>query len=244
MAHEPRLLRLVAVSGWLIVGGCATPDGDDLATSAIAHPGPSVADATVLSVDPKQSDVHELTLEIEPAVSECPDLELEIDMRRTDEYVSDRGVLVKVLQLPEFTDANRLDPNDPADVAAVPPERWDRSEFPAGACVVRLRGVEAACYTTQTSRALYLPPTDSGAAVSQSSYHARRWSKEIDLCAWRVPGCPRSKWGSFGGYWWYLSQREQDSLLVACASSCAQFFTVPITLELRSEEDDSLCPEP
>jgi hypothetical protein len=182
---------------------------------------------------PAARDTLDEPLDTDFDPQDCPALDLKIDMSRDDEYRTERGVLVKVLQRPRFTEDNFIDDEDPA---RVPPAEWDRSEFPEGACVVRLRGVQTDCYTNTASTAIYYPPTDAGTAVGQASFHARRFVDEIDLCDWPIPGCPRSDWGSFRGYWWYLSDRDTDTLLVACSSSCEGFFRAEIDVQLSSGE--------
>jgi hypothetical protein len=207
-------------------GGGATPN------EPVTASGPPTA-------SPSSLNTPELPLQTDFQQTECPSLDLNIDMRAVDEYETDRGVLIKVLTRPEFTEANRADPEMPR----VPPANWDRAEFPKNACVVRVRGIDAECYTNDQSMALYEPTGDGGTPVGQASYHARRWVSNFDLCDWPVPGCPRSEWGSFRGYWWYLTPRADDALLVACAPSCEGFFRAPITLQLRPDGPTGLCDE-
>ncbi len=220
--------------------GATTKQSPNPGQNASADSGAS-ATAESRLLDGTSATASDLPLQTDFDAQSCPALDLRIDMSADEEYQTDHGVLVKVLARPEFTEANRADPDQ---VDGIPPDQWDRNEFPLGACVVRLRGIDAECYTNQHSMALYLPPSDAGSPVGQASYHARRWASTFDLCDWPIPGCPRAEWDTFRGYWWYLTPRSDDALLVACAPSCEGFFRAPITVQLRPDGPVGLCDDP
>jgi hypothetical protein len=170
--------------------------------------------------------------------AECRALDLPLDLTRVGKQTVLDGISVEVIQRPQFTEDNRTDPT----LDHVPmPQNWDRDVLPAGACVFRILGISAACYTNPNSIAVYHAPDDAGVSVSQASYYARRWVQGIDLCDWPVPGCPVATWGGDGGYWWYLSEQADATLMVMCAAACERFLRAPVTLELRLANGPAQC---
>jgi hypothetical protein len=127
------------------------------------------------------------------------------------------GLIVEALQIPEFTEANRSEPGP----LSVPPEAWDRSELPAGACVFRLHGFDSSCYRPAYYGDIYTGRcADNSFQISPGSYYSQH------QCQGGPPGCPSSKWGRFGneGYWWYLTPRDGATDLVICADQCQASF--------------------
>lgn len=143
----------------------------------------------------------------DPPPNECPFRSVRIDLTQTGVLeVSDR-IEVEPLQIPSFSAETMGDLVHPA------PAVWDRSPVPVGACVFRLRGVEASCYRTRAQ--LFLGPCDEH-LVSPSSFYEQRGCHA-------VPGCAGSEWSIArrDGYWWYLAPAGSDSHLVICAAECA-----------------------
>lgn len=106
---------------------------------------------------------------------------------------------------------------------SVPEEDWDRSEIPAGACVIRLLNMADRCYNPEGS---WL--TTSSAPTMDGEPSATSWTRydeyvgeRPNLCSY-APGCQSSK---FGGpiQWFYLREHGPDLYFVWCSQSC----TVP-----------------
>lgn len=103
-------------------------------------------------------------------------------------------------------------PNDPL----LPPEQWDRSTLPAGACVFRVHGVSTSCLGTS-------PVLSYGGCMPQKiapqSYY------ELHQCEQGIaPGCASAE--ALGrGDWWYAvtDPRTPDEFtVVICAPICWQ----------------------
>ncbi len=245
--------RAVLLAIPLACAACSKAPPLEIGTSAIAHPAGEHSDAGATLADEERdgelpargdeeqrdaasSDEPEDALPFDPQT--CPDLDVVIDVAEQGVYTAVDGVQAEVLQRPVFDESNRA-PDPDADLP--PPESWDRSELPAGACVVSLSSIQTDCYTHQATLAVYHPPDDAGVAVSQASYYARRFAEKVDLCDWPVPGCPSEQWGGPGGYWWYFTERASDTLFVICAPACERFLRAPITLHLRSTDEARIC---
>jgi hypothetical protein len=124
------------------------------------------------------------------------------------------GITVEALQIPEFTEANRGEWN----WQTTPPEKWDRSVLPAGACVFRLHGFNVNCYPRGHYGELFSGPCANQSPISPGSYYNSG-------CRDVAPGCPSPNWGSSNdGYWWYLNEREGATDLVICAPECKGSF--------------------
>lgn len=185
--------------------------------------------------DPAARDTRDLPLEIDFLPADCPPLD--IDLAIVDaEYTSDRGVLVKLLQYPEFHELNRATSDDLIQA----PQTWDSGEFPSGACILRIRGILASCYAHSRSR-LGTVPTEF------NSYYFHQ-AQSRTTCPWPSPGCPRAHWGagSIQSYWWYLTQRDDDVLFVACSDLCNRSFprTGSQLLRLTPPSDESMACSP
>lgn len=171
-------------------------------------------------------DTEDLPLAPGFVPSDCPPLVVPLNLESDAEYETDQGILVKVLQGPAFEASG-------APVFDVDPEAFDRSLYPAGACVVRLRGPLADCYDHRES---YLMSTGE-VVLSPPSFH--------ELYACMVPGCPSaSSNGASLGNWWYLTDRGTDTLFVGCGPLCGTFFdNQPTQLHLQPETAPSTCDE-
>lgn len=219
------------VAAWLASAACGGESGvrgeggeplDASSSPSLDTDADAGADAEVsppIVLDPESRDTQDLPLELTFEPDNCPILDVEIQFIE-EEYVSTGGVLVKALQLPAFTIANQVNFSDMKYWTEVPPENWDRSEFPEGACVVRLRGVVASCYENPSSSFDHPAGTDlfPDQEVGVDSYYQLLSRNAI---AEAVPGCPRAEWGGGEGHWWYLSPRADDTLLIGCAPACA-----------------------
>lgn len=186
--------------------------GTDAQSDASAERNPPVI------LDPQARDTQDLPLELNFEPDICPRLDVEINFLE-NEYVATGGVLVKALQVPEFTLENKADVSDMDYSADVPYEDWDHSDFPEGACIVRLRGVVASCYDNPGSSFIHRAGMDRfpDLGVGLESYYQLLAMNAVTEA---VPGCPRVEWGGGQGHWWYLLQRDEDTLLIGCASAC------------------------
>jgi hypothetical protein len=175
---------------------------------------------------PADGSTPELHADGEPRGDECPFRSIRIDLTQVGTARLTNGVEVEPLQVPTFSAETRGDPAQPS--APV----WDDSPVPAGACVFRLRGVDASCY--RKSAQLFLGLCDEH-LISPSSFYEQRGCNE-------TPRCAGPAWGSPSlSFWWYLAPAAVDSNLVLCAAECAQEISARGAC-LFLDSDSRLCP--
>lgn len=145
---------------------------------------------------------------------ECPDLRFDFAALNPAVTVTGSGVTVEPLQVPNYRGTTYAPYHGPRNPD---PSTWDRSALPAGACVYRLHGVNAACFPLGGS--LWVgtcAELASGMSVLPFSFY------EMYGCHGVAPGCPTSDSSvDAPGNWWYLnavSPTEAD--LVICAPEC------------------------
>jgi hypothetical protein len=144
---------------------------------------------------------------------DCSDQAIELPLIPGAKVTRPDGTVVEALQIPSFTEANHL-----VSFENVPPESWDRSEIPAGACVFRIHGLHASCFVEQNYGMIFVGSCrqisdGSFPAISPGGYYEQG-------CKTIAPGCTRPTWGSSDGYWWYLNSRQDAIDVVICAEQC------------------------
>lgn len=130
-------------------------------------------------------------------------------------------VRVEVLQSLDPEMAEGWNPN--TDAQDVPPEEWDRSEIPAGACVIRFVDMAGRCYgTTGVSLITRLAPQmdDEPRTIGWTRYDEYIRARP-ERCPY-APGCPSSKFYA-PIQWFYLRENGPDLYFVWCSQTC----TVP-----------------
>jgi hypothetical protein len=159
----------------------------------------------------------------ESAATGCPEeLLLDIDPK-VDQLTESGAITIEPLQEPDFSNIPPYDFDAGLPDQNPDPATWDRSDLPAGACVFRLYGVQAGCYSgggiffTDSCSTL---KSDRGVNVAPSSFY------DTNTCTGVAPGCPSADPYEFEpGSWWYLVPRSDDVTdLVICAPECASSF--------------------
>lgn len=150
----------------------------------------------------------------------CPVLQVSLNPMSPMPKVSGSvGVSVEPLQVPTSFEMTEIRWEKIPD-----PSTWDHSPVPAGACVYRLRGLNAACYGqigTMRLAACEAKPTPED--IMPFEFH------EVYPCSSGVqPGCPTADANTIApGNWWYLTQTAPDEAnLVVCAPACLHWFHV------------------
>lgn len=171
-----------------------------------------------------------------PPSLDCPaELLLDVDPRVAETTVSG-SVRIEPIQEPEFPYPVVFPPDTPLPDPNPDPATWDRSDVPAGACVFRLWGVNAACYPsggtffTESCAAVGA----GGPLIAPGSYY------DGNECG-RAPGCPSAEpYIVSSGYWWYFGNSgvaesgEVFTDLVICAPECANSFAMGGCLRLHT----------
>lgn len=142
--------------------------------------------------------------------SECPRVSITIDPGSLEPVCAPGGITVEPLQVPELPrpGESNADPSVEDD-----PAKWDRSERPAGAYVVRLHGLRSSCYPVGGT--FWSATCDVGTMVRSQSFYEQHCSV--------APGCPTASanpdpTASGIGAWWYLAARGDRAVdLVVCA---------------------------
>jgi hypothetical protein len=152
---------------------------------------------------------------------------IDVDPRVAETTVSG-NVRVEPLQEPAFPEPVVFPPDFQWPDQNPDPATWDRSDMPAGACVFRLWGVDAAtCYAWGGTffTGSCADRVAGGIGVAPGSYY------DGGDCS-VAPGCPSAEPYDTGesGYWWYFGKSgvsdsgEKFTDLVICAPECAGSF--------------------
>jgi hypothetical protein len=185
----------------------ARPTMSPPTTAGTMTPPPPTATATGTLPEPTPSTPDET----------CP--ELALDLSFDEGELGKNGIAVELVQKPEFTEATQGTMGEPP----LPPDEWDHSDVPEGACVFRLRGVPASCYAHIGSSLMVGLPCDAPQVppfiVPVSFY-------EMHACDGITPGCAGPEWlYSRDDYApWYLSQQGDDTFVIFCARQCHDIF--------------------
>jgi len=122
------------------------------------------------------------------------------------------GAWSEPLQVPDYSHVDLTKPRgDPPH----PPELWDRSSLPAGACVFRVHGVNAGCLG-ESPYISYGACRDSKLVVPISYYESNKCEEGI------APGCPSEDVLSSQGWWYAVTDPHEPDVLtvVICAPVC------------------------
>ncbi len=150
----------------------------------------------------------------EPVPASCVPQLIPLEFTAGSKQQLPNGVVIEALQIPVF-DASNQGPL--FDYSTAPPELWDRSALPAGACVFRLHGVDARCYSDLDRSIIQTGGCDRPLEVAPGGYDVRQ-------CRDIAPGCPKATWFTTPGYWWYLNEADGAVDVVICAPECAGSF--------------------
>lgn len=215
----------------------AQPSAEPLPSApSTASAPPAVSGCAPASSFPSDDAPPASPPDARPPPASCPDeIALDVDPRVPTTTVTD-GITVEPLQLPDFSSCP-FPAGLPVPTVSDDPADWDRSARPAGACVFRLHGLDAACFPDGGiffvgSCASLL----SGAPkIAPGSFY------DVQRCG-VAPGCPSSNpWTDGPGYWWYLVDRGPDTAdLVICAPECQRSFATGGCLRMHPSSDS--CP--
>ncbi len=197
-----------------------TPASDAGAESSQAASDPSAEGGIVTSGADSENSTTTSDSSLAP-IDGCPELSLSfeslpavgegiitIDARLDGEPFP---VRVEVLQSLDPEMAERWNPN--TDAQDVPPEEWDRSEIPAGACVIRFLEMAGRCYgTTGASLVTRLAPLMDGEPRTMGWIRYDEYIRERPEHCSYAPGCPSSKFYA-PIQWFYLREKWARSLL-------------------------------
>jgi hypothetical protein len=153
----------------------------------------------------------------------CPVGETRLEPNSTT--CAESGVYVQALQNPTFDESNRYSAEHINEYGVwmppeVPPEDWDRSELPAGACVYRLFGLPYECVPAADELLVgTCPRTPRIPKPSITEFRFHHPALE--------PGCIRAEWAEEAdGSWWYFRAGDGFTDVVICAPLCNAFYQV------------------
>jgi len=147
-----------------------------------------------------------------PVHPSCSPTELPLELRGVTVDPAS-GVSAEPLQVPNYG----VRPGDYTPSFELPdPSVWDRSARPAGACVFRLRGVQADCLLHGLLFVGVCPEPGFPGVAPDGFYESH-----VDSCSQSpTPGCPTADPWSLVGAWWYLQHEGAELELVVCAPEC------------------------
>lgn len=151
----------------------------------------------------------------------CPDASwgrcdsgVDITLRLDGVSKTDTGAWAEPLQVPTYPPF-MVPPPEPMHV---PPEAWDRSQLPAGACVFRIHGVPPDCLGREGRVSLNACDPGGPPPPLPLGYY------ELNNCEQGIaPGCPSDDAYAGENYIWYAvpdAESPDTTKLVVCAGLC------------------------
>lgn len=124
------------------------------------------------------------------------------------------SVQVEVLQWPG-PDAPRWNPRMNQNR---PIEEWDRSDIPAGACVIRLLNLAGSCYPPSGAQLVTRREPMDGAPQAIGWPRYDEINGAFERCPY-APGCERPELYALN-QWFYLREQGPDLYFVWCSQTC------------------------